>query len=106
MSNTISADIGSEDTHNRFSLPEIPGYESLVPSSRVDHMLTILILIKFGTVYPIGMTIMRRIGFLQLDDLLPLNLIIDTDNRLTASRHQLRSIVVVVQTVELFIDGA
>ena len=52
------------------------------------------------------MAIVRSIGFLQLDDFFPLNLVIHSYDGFTASRDQLSPIVVVVQTVELLVDGS
>ena len=104
MSNTIPTNIRPEDTHHRFSLSQIPSNQSLVPSSGINYMLIFRIPVKLSTIDSVRMTIMRSIRFFKFTDLLSLNLIINPNNWLTSSSHQFRSITIVVQTIELFVN--
>jgi len=49
---------------------------------------------------------MRSIRFLQFYNFFSLDLVIHPDDGFTASSHQFSSIVVVIQRVELFVNGS
>jgi hypothetical protein len=61
------------------------------------------ILIELCTENSVGVTIMRCVGLLKLDFFLALDLVIDSQNRLTASCQQLGAVVIKVQAVKLVV---
>lgn len=85
MSNPISTNIRTEDAHNWLGLSEIPGNESLIPPSCIDHVLVLRVLVELAAINSVGMAIVRSIGLLQFYDFFPFDLIVDPDNRLTTS---------------------
>jgi hypothetical protein len=103
VSQSVAADVGSKDALEGLAVPEVPRNEGLIPTSRVDQVLVLRILIELGAVDPVSVTVMRSVGLLELDHLLPLDLIVDPDHRLTSSSHQFGAVDGVIQTVELLV---
>lgn len=67
-------------------------------------MLVLRILIELGTVNPVSVAVVWRIGFFEFQHLFPLHLVIETNDWLTTSSDELCPINGVVQTVKLLIS--
>lgn len=103
--NAVSTDVWSENALEWLAISQIPSYQCLIPSTRVHQMLISGILIEFTTIDSIGMAVVRCIAFLQLDCLLPLNLIPHSNDRLTTNSEQFSPIIWVIQAVQLLISA-
>lgn len=87
MSNAIPTDIWSKDAHNRLAFSQIPSDQGLIPATSIDDVLMFWILVELAAVDSIGMTVMRSVGFFEINYLLSFDFIVDPHDRIAAGCH-------------------
>ena len=101
---SLSADEWARDAHAiRFSHPQIPAHDPHVPASRVQQVGVVWF--ELDAVDPGGVAGGVELVPAQTHHLLARLLVVDLDERLRPSHREFARVVVVVQTVQLRVEG-